>query len=92
MPSIREQLITQMRTELRAMASHMLGTGHTVPPWTLAILARPDAAMDPAEEGAGGDVALRALVRAHGELAKLVAPATVAADFENRLLSWHFLP
>lgn len=78
MPSIREQLITQMRTELRAMASHMLGTGHTVPPWTLAILARPDAAMDPAEEGAdaGGDVALRALLRAHGELAKLVAPAT----------------
>jgi hypothetical protein len=74
MPSIREQLITQMRTELRAMASHMLGTGHMVPPWTLAILARPDAAMDPAEEGA--DVALRALLRAHGELAKLVAPAT----------------
>ena len=59
------------------MASHLLGTGHIVPPWTLAILARPDAAMDPAEEeGAGGDVALRALLRAHGELAKLVAPAT----------------
>jgi hypothetical protein len=78
MPSIREQLITQMRTELRAMASHLLGTGHTVPPWTLAILARAAAAMDPAEEGAdaGGDVALRALHRAHGELAKLVAPAT----------------
>lgn len=78
MPSIREQLITQMRTELRAMASHLLGTGHTVPPWTLAILARPDAAMDPAEDGAdaGRDVALRALLRAHGELAKLIAPAT----------------
>jgi hypothetical protein len=78
MPSIREQLITQMRTELRAMASHVLGTGHTVPPWTLAILARPDAAMDPAETvaDAGADVELRALLRAHGELAKLVAPAT----------------
>jgi len=60
------------------MASHLLGTGHTVPPWTLATLASPDAAMDPAEDGAeaGGDVVLRALLRAHGELAKLVAPAT----------------
>lgn len=78
MPSIREQLITQMRTELRAMATHLLGTGHTVPPWTLEILARPAAAMDPEEEDAdaGGDVALRALLRAHGELAKLIAPAT----------------
>jgi hypothetical protein len=80
MASIREQLFTQMRAEVRAMASHALGTGLTVPAWTLAILARTHAGGAPPAEGASAgaakDMPLRELARAHAEISKVVSPAT----------------
>src|SRR5262245_38724309 len=81
MASIRQQFITQIRTELRAMVSYALGTGIVVPAWAVAALEHRKAGEGgevPGEEGAGGEktTLLSELARAHAELSKLIAPGT----------------
>lgn len=84
--STREDLLVQMLEEARAMIAYALTAGRPVAGWIVETIARVDEGASPREDDGGEagdapdapgqDASLRALTRAHVELAKIIAPAT----------------
>lgn len=76
-------LAEQMLDEARRMVRHATRIGLRVPPHAVQVISECERALREGEESEGSGKSLRRLVRLHGTLAELVAPATPSSIRET---------